>query len=136
MKASLLRNPLLMPVYVPTLIIAFGRGMLVPILPLYAASFGANALLIGLLSGAYPVMQFLAAPMLGRLSDRFGRKPVLPPSQIGTFGGFVLMGVANALPLLLLARLIDGISGANISTAQAVLTDSTTEKNRTQALGL
>ena len=126
----------ILPVFVIVLVDLLGLSIIIPLLPLYAASFGANALMIGLLSGSYPVMQFLAAPMLGRLSDRFGRKPVLLVSQIGTFAGFVLMGFANTLPLLLIARIIDGISGANISTAQAVLTDSTTEKNRTQALGL
>lgn len=124
------------PVFVIVMVDLLGISILIPLLPLYAASFGANALVIGLLSGAYPVMQFLFAPVLGRLSDRFGRKPVLFVSQIGSFLGFVLMGFANSLPLLLLARVIDGISGANISTAQAVITDSTNERNRTQALGL
>ncbi len=126
----------ILPVFVIVLVDLLGLSIIIPLLPLYAASFGANALMVGVLSGVYPVMQFLAAPMLGRLSDRFGRKPVLLFSQLGTFAGFVLMGFANVLPLLLLARLIDGISGANISTAQAVLTDNTTEKTRTHALGL
>lgn len=126
----------ILPVFVIVLVDLLGLSIIIPLLPLYAASFGADPLMVGLLSGAYPVMQFLAAPVLGRLSDRFGRKPVLLLSQIGTFAGFMLMGFANALPLLLIARVIDGISGGNIATAQAVLTDSTTEKNRTQALGL
>ena len=126
----------ILPVFVIVLVDLLGLSIIIPLLPLYAASYGGDPLMIGILSGAYPVMQFLAAPVLGRLSDRFGRKPVLLISQIGTFAGFVLMGFANALPLLFIARIIDGISGANISTAQAVLTDSTNEKNRTQALGL
>ena len=124
----------ILPVFVIVLVDLLGLSIIIPLLPLYAASYGGDPLMIGILSGAYPVMQFLAAPVLGRLSDRFGRKPVLLISQIGTFAGFVLMGFANALPLLFIARIIDGISGANISTAQAVLTDSTNEKNRTQAL--
>ena len=81
-------------------------------------------------------MQFIGAPILGRLSDRYGRKPVLLISQIGTLIGFLLLGLANTLWMLFLARIIDGISGANISTAQAAITDSTTEKTRTQGLGL
>ncbi|MCX6066709.1 MAG: MFS transporter [Chloroflexi bacterium] len=81
-------------------------------------------------------MQFIGAPILGRLSDRVGRRPVLLVSQIGTFLGFILLGFANALPLLFISRIIDGISGANISTAQAVVTDVTNEKTRTQGLGL
>lgn len=125
-----------LPVVVIVLVDLLGLSIIIPLLPLYAASYGADPLMIGVLSGAYPVMQFLAAPVLGRLSDRFGRKPVLLVSQIGTFAGFMLMGLAGTLPVLLAARIIDGVSGANIATAQAVLTDSTTEKTRTQALGL
>jgi DHA1 family tetracycline resistance protein-like MFS transporter len=82
------------------------------------------------------MMQFLGAPILGRLSDRFGRKPILVVSQIGTFAGFILLGFANTLPLLFISRIIDGLSGANISTAQAAIADSTNEKTRTQGLGL
>jgi DHA1 family tetracycline resistance protein-like MFS transporter len=70
------------------------------------------------------------------LSDRFGRKPILLLSQIGTFLGFILLGLANTLPLLFLARAIDGLSGANVAVAQAALTDSTSEKTRSQGLGL
>ena len=126
----------ILPVFVIVLIDLLGLTIIIPLLPLYAASFGANALTIGFLGAAYPVMQFIGAPLLGRLSDRYGRKPVLLISQIGTLAGFLLLGFANTLWLVLTARLIDGISGANISTAQAVITDSTTEKNRTQGLGL
>ena len=74
--------------------------------------------------------------MGGWLSDRFGRKPVLLVSQIGTLAGFILLGLANALWLLFVSRVIDGLSGANLSTAQAVVADSTTGKTRTQGLGL
>jgi MFS family permease len=77
-------------------------------------------------------MQFIGAPLLGRLSDRYGRKPILIISQIGTLIGFLLLGFAWALPILFLSRIIDGLSGANISTAQAIIADSTTEKTRTQ----
>lgn len=126
----------LLPVFVIVLVDLLGLTIIVPLLPLYAASFGANPFMVGLLGAAYPIMQVIGAPILGRLSDRFGRKPVLIVSQIGTFIGFVLMGFANALPLLFIARIIDGLSGANIATAQAVITDNTTEENRTQGLAL
>ncbi len=126
----------LLPVFVIVLIDLLGMTIIIPLMPLYATSFGADAFTIGLLGAAYPLMQFLGAPVLGRLSDRYGRKPILVISQIGTLIGFVVLGFANALWVLFLARLIDGLSGANISTAQAVITDSTTEKNRTQGLGL
>jgi len=105
-------------------------------MPLYATSFGSDAFTIGLLGAAYPVMQFIGAPLLGRLSDRYGRRPILLISQVGTLIGFLMLGFAHALWLLFLARLVDGLSGANISTAQAVISDSTTEKTRTQGLGL
>lgn len=125
-----------LPVLVIVLVDLMGLSIIIPLLPLYAARFGADALTIGFLQAAYPAMQFLGAPLLGRLSDRFGRKPVLIVSQMGTLGGFLLLGFANSLPLLFLSRIIDGLSGANIAMAQAAIADSTTEKTRTQGLGL
>ncbi len=126
----------ILPVFVIVLVDLLGLTIIIPLLPLYAAAFGATPVLIGLLSSAYPVLQFFGAPVLGRLSDRFGRKPVLMISQIGTLAGFLLLGFANSLLLLFISRLIDGLSGANIATAQAIIADSTTEKTRTQGLGL
>src|SRR5512143_2961330 len=124
----------LLPVLVIVLVDLLGLSIIIPLLALYAARFGANALVIGLLGATYPLMQFLGAPVLGRLSDRFGRKPILLVSQLGTLAGFVLLGFANALWLLFLSRIIDGLSGANISTAQAAIAESTSAKNRTQVL--
>jgi len=126
----------ILPVFVIVLIDLLGMTVIIPLMPLYAASFGANAFMIGLLGAAYPVMQFIGAPFLGRLSDRYGRRPILLVSQLGTFIGFLLLGFSNALWLLFLSRIVDGISGANISTAQAAISDSTNEKTRTQGLGL
>jgi DHA1 family tetracycline resistance protein-like MFS transporter len=126
----------ILPIFVIVLIDLLGLTIIIPLMPLYATTYGATPLVIGFLGAAYPVMQFIGAPLLGRLSDRFGRRPILLASQIGTFIGFFVLSFANALWLLFLARIIDGISGANISTAQAVITDSTNEKTRTQGLGL
>ncbi len=126
----------ILPIFVIVLIDLLGLTVIIPLMPLYATAFGANAFMVGALGAAYPVFQFIGAPILGRLSDRFGRKPILMISQVGTFIGFIVLGFANALWILFLARIIDGISGANISTAQAAITDSTTEKTRTQGLGL
>jgi DHA1 family tetracycline resistance protein-like MFS transporter len=126
----------ILPVFIIVLIDLLGLTVIIPLMPLYATAFGADAFLVGVLGAAYPIMQFLGAPVLGRLSDRYGRKPILIISQMGTFIGFMILGFANGLWMLFLARIVDGISGANISTAQAVITDSTTEKNRTQGLGL
>ncbi len=124
------------PIFIVVLIDLLGLTIIIPLLPLYAATFGTDPTTIGLLSAAYPVMQFLGAPVLGRLSDRWGRKPVLIISQVGTLISFLMLGFANSLAMLFLSRLIDGLSGANISTAQAIVTDSTSEKTRTQGLGL
>jgi DHA1 family tetracycline resistance protein-like MFS transporter len=126
----------ILPIFVIVLIDLLGLTIIIPLLPLYAASFSATPLLIGLIGASYPVMQFIGAPLLGRLSDRFGRRPVLLVSQVGTFIGFLLLASANALWMLFLSRLIDGLSGANIATAQAAISDSTNEKTRTQGLGL
>lgn len=125
-----------LPVFIIILIDLLGLTIIIPLMPLYAASFGANATVIGFLGATYPAMQVVGAPILGRLSDRFGRKPILLVSQVGTFFGFIVLGLANSLWVLFLARIIDGLSGANISTAQAVISDSTNEKTRTQGLGL
>ncbi len=126
----------ILPIFVIVLIDLLGLTIIIPLLPLYAASFGADPFLIGALSATYPLMQFFGAPLLGRLSDRFGRRPILLISQLGTLTGFLILGFSNTLWLLFLSRFIDGFSGANIATAQAVITDSTTEKTRTQGLGL
>ena len=126
----------ILPVLVIVLVDLMGLSIIIPLLPLYAARFGTTPLIIGILQATYPMMQFIGAPILGRLSDRFGRKPVLVVSQIGTFAGFILLGFADTLWLLFLSRVIDGLSGANIATAQAAIADSTTERTRTQGLGL
>jgi DHA1 family tetracycline resistance protein-like MFS transporter len=126
----------ILPIFIVVLIDLLGLTIIIPLMPLYAVSFNASPLLIGLLGATYPVFQFIGAPLLGRISDRVGRKPVLLVSQIGTLVGFLVLGFAGSLWMLFLARLLDGLSGANIATAQAAIADSTSEKTRTQGLGL
>jgi MFS transporter, DHA1 family, tetracycline resistance protein len=126
----------ILPILVIVFVDLLGLSIIIPLLPLYAARFSATPLLVGVLQATYPLMQFLGAPILGRLSDRFGRRPVLIVSQLGTLAGFILLGFANTITLLFISRIIDGLSGANISTAQAAIADSTTPKTRTQGLGL
>jgi MFS family permease len=142
----------------PILLIIFvnilGSGVIMPVLPLYAeGQFGGTVLQITLLSTAFFAAQFFAAPWLGRLSDRIGRRPVLLISQLGTVLAFVLFifagpigqrldGMLTWLPLtggmtmLYLARILDGITGGNITTAQAYVSDVTDEENRAHGLGL
>ena len=126
----------ILPILVIVLVDLMGLSIIIPLLPLYAARFGAEPFVVGILQATYPMMQFIGAPILGRLSDRFGRKPILIASQIGTLIGFILLGFAGSMFLLFVSRIIDGLSGANISTASAAIADSTNEKTRTQGFGL
>ena len=114
-----------------------GFGMVIPVLLLHAQeSFGATDLQATLLLTSFSMGLVVAAPVLGRLSDAFGRRPVLIISQFGTLAGFLILGFANTLFLLFLGRIVDGISGGNITTAQAYVNDITTEKNRARGFGL
>lgn len=127
--------------YIPLFLIVFvdliGFGIVIPILLLHAEeSFGASNLQATGLLTAYALGMVFAGPVLGRLSDAVGRRPVLIVSQIGTLIGFLVLGFANSLILLYIGRIIDGISGGNISTAQAYMNDITTEENRARGFGL
>lgn len=113
-----------------------GFGIILPLLPYYVESLGAGAITIGLLSAAYSFFQLVAAPVLGDLSDKYGRRPVLLFSIAGTTISFFLMGWAQTLLFLYIARIIDGASGGNISTAQAYIADITTPEERTQSMGM
>jgi len=119
------------------LIDLIGFTIVIPVLQLYAEErFGAGDVQATMLIAAFSVAQFVFAPVLGRLSDAFGRRPVLIVSQIGTMLGFLVLGFANSLFLLYLGRVIDGISGGNITTAQAYVNDITTEENRARGFGI
>jgi MFS family permease len=113
-----------------------GFGIILPQLAVYAAQFGATPQMAGYLSSAYSAMSFLVSPFLGALSDRIGRRPVLLISIFGTAMGYLIFGFANSLVLLFAARIIDGISAGNISTAQAYLSDITPAEDRAKTFGL
>src|SRR5215469_5706186 len=113
-----------------------GFGMIIPILPLYAQRFQATEWQIGLLLASYSFMQFLASPVLGWLSDRYGRKPVLLCSLIGSAVGYMLMASAVSLTTLFAARILAGISGASVGTASAYIADITPPENRSKRIGL
>ena len=113
-----------------------GFGILIPQLGVYGVKFGASPLTVGLLVAVYSLMQLIFAPVLGRLSDRYGRRPVLLVSLAGSLAGYVLFAFAGSLPLLFLSRIVDGISGGNISTAQAYVADVTTPEKRARGMGL
>ncbi|MFY9607445.1 MAG: MFS transporter [Blastocatellia bacterium] len=142
------RSPLVI-IFITIFIDLVGFGIVIPVLPLYAERYGASEATVGLLLATYSAMQFVFAPILGKLSDRVGRRPVLLVSLMGTSLGFLLMGFAPLMPVgfvlfglaptlvwLFVARIIDGISGANISTAQAYIADVTPPEERSKGMGL
>ncbi|MBZ0294424.1 MAG: MFS transporter [Anaerolineae bacterium] len=113
-----------------------GASMILPILPIYARrAFSISDNVVTLLISSFFLAQFIAGPFLGRLSDLYGRLPLLIISQIGTVIAFVMIGAAQSVEVLFLARILDGITGGNIIVAQAYITDITPPKQRTQALG-
>ncbi|MDA1330330.1 MAG: MFS transporter [Chloroflexi bacterium] len=142
----------------PILLIIFtnilGAGVIIPILPLYAeGTFQGTVPQITLLASAFFGAQFIAAPWLGRLSDRYGRRPILILSQVGTVAAFVLfiyagqlgalldqlglnLPLTGGMAMLFVARLLDGITGGNITIAQAYISDITPDDQRAQGLGL
>jgi MFS transporter, DHA1 family, tetracycline resistance protein len=129
-------NKSLFTIFLIVFIDLFGFGVILPLLPFIGEKYGANPFMIGILSATYSVFQLVATPVLGRLSDRFGRKKLLIISQIGSMLGYILLGFANSLPLLFLSRIIDGATGGNISIAQAYIADVTTKENRAKGMGL
>ena len=127
---------LLFSIFLIVFIDLLGFSLILPLLPFYAETFGASPTTIGLLVAIYAAMQFIGAPILGRLSDRYGRRPMLILSIFGTFLSFLLMGFTHNLAVLFLARGLDGLTGGNISIAQAYISDVTDEKNRSRGLGI
>jgi DHA1 family tetracycline resistance protein-like MFS transporter len=113
-----------------------GFSLILPLIPFYAKDYGASDTLIGLLVASYAAAQLIGAPILGRLSDRFGRRPVLLISILGTAVGFVMLAFANSLWMLFASRILDGLTGGNISVAQAYITDITDRKDRARGLGI
>jgi len=113
-----------------------GFGILIPIIPLYAEHFGASAFVVGLLLASYSITQFVFAPVLGRLSDERGRRPILLLSLFGSVVAWTLFGLAGSLAVLFVARLVAGAMGGNIATAQAYIADVTSAEDRAKGLGL
>ncbi len=113
-----------------------GFGIIVPLLPFYAEQFHASGMTIGLLFAIFSICQLVASPVLGDWSDRYGRRPVLVFSLAGTVVSFVMLAMAHSILMLFLARIVDGLSGGNISTARAYVADITEPKDRARAFGL
>ena len=137
-----------LPLVISTVFLdVLGVGILFPVLPQLifrifepaGYSYKASLIMLGWLTFIYPFMQFLATPILGQLSDRYGRKPVLSFSLFGTAIGYVLFAIGiitKNIPLLFFARALDGITGGNISVARAVIADVSPPEHRTKNFGL
>lgn len=123
-------------IWITVAIDLIGFGIVIPLLPQYAASFGAGGATIGLLVASFSLAQLVMAPMMGRLSDRFGRRPVLLISLFGSGLGSLITGLAGSVPLLFLGRIIDGASGASVSVAQASAADLAGPRDRARLMGL
>ncbi len=128
-------RPLLI-IFLTIFVNLIGFGIIIPLLPFYAESFHASPLVVGLLFAAYSLSQLIAAPALGDLSDRWGRRPILIFSLVGTVVSFAMLALAHSVTMLFLARIVDGLSGGNISTARAYVADVTEPKDRARAYGL
>ena len=127
-------RPLLV-IFLTVFVNLVGFGIIIPLLPFYAQTFGASPLVVGLLFASFSLAQLIATPALGALSDRWGRRPVLIFSLLGTVVSFVMLALAHTLTLLFIARIVDGLSGGNITTARAYIADVTEPHERAKAYG-
>ncbi len=134
--ASVMNWKRLLPLFVIVLIDAISSGVILPLLPFYSTAMGASPFVVGLLMASFSICQFVAAPWLGKLSDRYGRKTVLLGSQAGTFGGLVTLALAPSLPWVFMARILDGITSGNMSVAAAYAVDLSSPATRKRTLGV
>jgi MFS family permease len=129
------KSPLL-PIFLIVVVDILGLTIMLPLLPFYAEHFGASPTVVGLLVSVYALCQLVAGPVLGQISDRVGRKPVLTVSQIGTFSGFLVLAFAPSLLFVFIGRIIDGLTAGNLSIAQAYIADVTAPKDRAKAFAI
>ncbi len=135
--SKFLTKPLII-IYITVFIDLIGFGIVIPALPYYVEGegFRATPFEIGLLFASYSLMQFIFSPILGSLSDKYGRRPILFFSLLGSAVGYLFIGYAFALWMVFAGRIISGVTGGNISTAQAYIADVTTRENRAKGMGL
>ncbi|HEY6173058.1 MAG TPA: MFS transporter [Kofleriaceae bacterium] len=129
------RSPLL-PIFLVVLVDVLGFTIVYPLLPFYALKFGATPLVATTLVSVYAACSLLSTPVIGRLSDQYGRRRLLLISQAGTCAGFLVLGFSEALWMVFLGRILDGLTAGNLSTAQAYISDHTKPENRAKAFGI
>lgn len=130
------KNKALIPIFIVVLVDLLGFSIILPLLPFYALQFHVSSEAIGMIAAVYSICQFVASPILGSMSDRFGRRPVLIYSQLGSFIGFILLALAGNVWVIVLSRVIDGLSGGNITIASAYVADVTDPKDRAHSMAL
>src|SRR6266404_1379017 len=138
-----MRKPSVLVIFLTVFIDLIGFGIVVPLVPVYSTHFGAQGVVIGIIIASFSAMQFLFAPIWGRLSDRHGRRPILLISTAGAAGSYVLFALssgmenhATALWLMVLSRMFAGLCGGNITVAQAYIADITPPEERSKKMGL
>jgi DHA1 family tetracycline resistance protein-like MFS transporter len=129
-------NKALIPIFIVVFVDLLGFSIILPLLPFYALQFQISPEMIGMIAAVYSVCQFAASPILGSMSDRYGRRPLLIYSQFGSMAGFLLLAVAGNVWILVISRIVDGISGGNITIASAYVADVTEPKDRASAMAL
>ena len=129
------KSPLL-PIFLIVTVDVLGLTIILPLLPFYAEKFGASPTVVGLLVSTYALCQLIGGPLLGRISDQIGRRPMLLLSQAGTLIGFLILAYANALWVLFAARMVDGLTAGNLSIAQAYIADVTKPEERAKSFAL
>ncbi len=129
------RSPLVV-IFITVFVDLVSFGIVIPLLPFYAQSFGASGVVIGLLLSVFSLMAFLFMPLWGRLSDRYGRRPILLITIGSSVVAYTLFSAAFSLWMLFLSRILAGIANANISVAQAYISDVTTVENRSKGMGM
>jgi DHA1 family tetracycline resistance protein-like MFS transporter len=136
MEAPSMKKSALATVFLVVLIDLMGFGLVLPLLPFYANQFNATPVMVGLLYSIYSFAQLIFSPIWGSYSDRFGRRPIMLLSTFGAVLAYIMFGLAGSLTMLFLSRVVAGVMGGNISTAQAYIADVTTKENRAKGMGL
>lgn len=123
-------------IFIAVFVNFMGYGMVVPLMPLFVQQQSGGAALVGALGATYAVMELFASPVIGALSDRFGRRPVLIACVTGTMLAYIMLGLAQSLAVIFLAVALDGITGGTLATAYAYVADVTTPENRSRGMGM
>jgi MFS transporter, DHA1 family, tetracycline resistance protein len=129
------RSPLFF-IFITVFVDMLGYGIMLPLLPFFVQRQAGDAAIVGSVGSLYALMQLISGPALGAISDRYGRRPVLLICLFGSSLAFLLLGLANSLPLIYLAIMLDGITGGNLTTAYAYIADVTPPGRRTRGMGL